>query len=212
MDERIEEYKVKILEAKGNINKNSKLIAKLLYEVKQIIPRKEWKNWYENNIGLSKSSVSEYLKAYKMELELQDKFGIDTTNISVYVLKEYGRMNEMLREIFIENNDITQMSVRDVSKVIKSYKEQYKEVKDEKVRTSQQKQKEQFNEEYEKFQKAFGDLNGLLCGYKHVIKEEDKPIYKKMYRVLAMNFHPDIIKDDGYAMKLINELKKEWGI
>lgn len=44
------------------------------------------------------------------------------------------------------------------------------------------------------------------------IKEEDKPIYKRLYRILAKNCHPDIIKDDGQTMKLVNELKEQWGI
>lgn len=43
-------------------------------------------------------------------------------------------------------------------------------------------------------------------------KEEDKPKYKKLYRALAKEFHPDKVKDDGEMMKLVNQLKDEWGI
>lgn len=42
--------------------------------------------------------------------------------------------------------------------------------------------------------------------------EEDKDKYKKLYRTLAREFHPDKTKDDGEMMKLVNQLKDEWGI
>jgi curved DNA-binding protein CbpA len=33
-----------------------------------------------------------------------------------------------------------------------------------------------------------------------------------MYKVLALNFHPDRTGDDGEMMKLVNRVKEEWGI
>ncbi|NFH99487.1 DUF3102 domain-containing protein [Clostridium botulinum] len=44
------------------------------------------------------------------------------------------------------------------------------------------------------------------------VAEEDKPIYKKMYKKLAFEFHPDKMGGDGHAMQLVNELKQQWGI
>ena len=41
---------------------------------------------------------------------------------------------------------------------------------------------------------------------------EDKEKYKKIYKTLAKTYHPDIIKDDGEMMKIVNKLKEEWGI
>ncbi|CUO75584.1 MULTISPECIES: hypothetical protein [Clostridium] len=42
--------------------------------------------------------------------------------------------------------------------------------------------------------------------------EADKDKYKKIYKTLAKAYHPDIAKDDGEMMKLVNQLKEEWGI
>lgn len=42
--------------------------------------------------------------------------------------------------------------------------------------------------------------------------EDEKGKLKKIYRVLAAKFHPDISKDDGEMMKLVNKLKDEWDI
>jgi len=37
-------------------------------------------------------------------------------------------------------------------------------------------------------------------------------LLKKFYRVLAKEFHPDINKDSGKAMVLVNKLKEQWGV
>ena len=42
--------------------------------------------------------------------------------------------------------------------------------------------------------------------------EEDKSKYKKLYKTLEKAYHPDIAKDDGEMMKMVNQLKEEWGI
>lgn len=43
--------------------------------------------------------------------------------------------------------------------------------------------------------------------------ESEKQGLKKIFKVLAMNFHPDRYKeDDGEIMKLVNKLKEEWKI
>lgn len=42
--------------------------------------------------------------------------------------------------------------------------------------------------------------------------DEDKTNLKKIYRHLSKTFHPDITKDDGEMMKLINKLKEGWGV
>lgn len=42
--------------------------------------------------------------------------------------------------------------------------------------------------------------------------EEEKGYLKKVYRAAAIKLHPDVIKDDGSAMKFLNDLKEQWGI
>lgn len=41
--------------------------------------------------------------------------------------------------------------------------------------------------------------------------EKNKVYYKKFYRVLAQKFHPDVTGENE-TMKIINELKEEWGV
>lgn len=42
--------------------------------------------------------------------------------------------------------------------------------------------------------------------------DDEKRMLKQIYRQLSKAFHPDITKDDGEMMKLINKIKEGWGI
>lgn len=41
---------------------------------------------------------------------------------------------------------------------------------------------------------------------------EEKGYLKQFYRTLAKNYHPDLVHDDGEAMKFLNKLKDQWGV
>lgn len=57
------------------------------------------------------------------------------------------------------------------------------------------------------------DFAGMFGGNNTpAIKEEDKPQYKRLFRILAKQCHPDIVKDDGTLMQLANKLKEQWGV
>ena len=67
--------------------------------------------------------------------------------------------------------------------------------------------------EEELFRKAMEDVDKINSMQKLFSKDEDKPILKKFYRVLANTYHPDN-KDTGDAkmMKYVNNLKVLWGL
>jgi hypothetical protein len=61
------------------------------------------------------------------------------------------------------------------------------------------------NYSYEDFSSYFGTKGSNYT-------EEDKVKLKKIYKALALHFHPDRSGDDGEMMKLVNRLKEDWGI
>lgn len=70
------------------------------------------------------------------------------------------------------------------------------------------------NEINEKSMKAAREQDELMKNLLDLIPtEEDKPILKKFYRVLANTYHPDN-KETGNAemMGYVNDLKQMWGI
>lgn len=67
---------------------------------------------------------------------------------------------------------------------------------------------ENFKSNYSNYN-SYGSYQSNKCSN---YNEEDKSKYKKLYKTLAKAYHPDIAKDDGEMMKIVNQLKEEWGI
>lgn len=85
------------------------------------------------------------------------------------------------------------------------------EVRKEYERRSQ----EQSRSYYEKFYSNYGGREGGYCGsVSGICSEENKAILKKFYRTLSKAFHPDSNpdKDTSEEMKMLNQLKGEWGV
>lgn len=86
--------------------------------------------------------------------------------------------------------------------MFEAFKKQYKASKE-----YERSYYENFKSNYNNYSKGSYSVNNS-SNY----KEEDKEKYKKVYKVLAKAFHPDIVKDDGEMMKFVNNLKDEWGL
>lgn len=56
------------------------------------------------------------------------------------------------------------------------------------------------------------DFSSYFNSKSNTYTEDEKCKLKKIYRTLASKYHPDICKDDGEMMKLVNKLKEEWNI
>lgn len=67
---------------------------------------------------------------------------------------------------------------------------------------------ENYNSNYKSYESESSYQKNKCSNY----KEEDKDKYKKIYKTLAKAYHPDIVKDDGEMMKIVNQLKVGWGI
>lgn len=74
---------------------------------------------------------------------------------------------------------------------------------------AQQRQSKQSNH---KNNYSYSDFTSLFENIKSNFSDDEKVMLKKIYRAMSQKFHPDITKDDGEIMKLINKLKEEWGI
>lgn len=67
---------------------------------------------------------------------------------------------------------------------------------------------------YDNFKNNYSnyDFSGYFNSKSNTYTQDEKDKLKKFYRTLAAKYHPDICKDDGEMMKLVNKLKESWGI
>ncbi|EJR16195.1 MULTISPECIES: hypothetical protein [Bacillus cereus group] len=87
----------------------------------------------------------------------------------------------------------------------KEYKERLQEEYEARRKYQQRSYEESFNSNHNKS----GGGSYQISSSSNYTKEEKK-FLKKFYRVLAREFHPDINKDSGRAMVLVNKLKEQW--
>ena len=70
--------------------------------------------------------------------------------------------------------------------------------------------KQERDKREQEYRQQYSDLFGNNTGM--VVKEEDKDVYKRIYRIASLKLHPDVAKDNGRAMTILNKLKEQWGI
>lgn len=85
----------------------------------------------------------------------------------------------------------------------------------EQIKKQYEEYKERERSYYENYKSNYNSYNSHSSYHNNKIStynKEDKDKYKKIYKTLAKAYHPDIAKDDGEMMKLVNQLKDEWGV
>lgn len=108
---------------------NSIEIGKRLVEAKAIVPHGEWGNWLEKSVEYSQSTANNLMKIYEEYGDNQSTlFGGDANSESVASLP-YTKALALLnipnyeREEFIEENNVHELSTRELDQVIKEKKE-----------------------------------------------------------------------------------------
>lgn len=90
------------------------------------------------------------------------------------------------------------------SELLEKIKKQY-EAKEKQRSSYYESYKSNYNNNY-KYNSSYSNLN--QSNY----NEEEKKHLKKIYKVLALHFHPDKETGDSEIMKTVNKLKEDWGL
>lgn len=91
-------------------------------------------------------------------------------------------------------------------------KEYLKELQD--SYKAKQKSYEYYSSYYDNFKSNYsnGNSSGYFNSGQSNYTEDEKAKLKKIYKVLALKFHPDMNNGDADMMKFVNKLKENWGI
>lgn len=103
-------------------------IGKRLVEAKELLPHGEWGGWLANNIDYSQSTANNLMQLY-------NEYGTDLSTIPALGNLSYTKAIALIgidsdeREQFIEDNDVENMSAKELQKVIKEKQTLEKELK-----------------------------------------------------------------------------------
>jgi hypothetical protein len=117
----IEDITRDILQLKNQTAKNIILIGKKLYQVKQALDHGDFLQYLEEKVDYTSRTAQRFIKVYK-------EFGNATTlsDLEPSKLICLSKINKKDREKFIQDNDINNMSCRQIEQSIKEYKKSCK--------------------------------------------------------------------------------------
>ena len=93
--------------------------GRVLTEAKPLVPHGQWESWVRDSFGMSSRTAQGYMAAW-------DKFGSDPQLVNV----QYTKLREMLalpegtQEKFLEDNNVAEMTSREVKEAVKKVREE----------------------------------------------------------------------------------------
>ncbi|AYE35893.1 hypothetical protein CP523_15240 [Clostridium septicum] len=119
---------------------NSIEIGRKLVEAKELLPHGEWGNWLEKEVEYSKSTANNLMKIFKEYGAEQTTLLGDNTKIQAFGSLSYSQAVLLLgiplerREDFIKDNNVENLSTRELEKIIRELKQEKEEIIKEKKR------------------------------------------------------------------------------
>lgn len=200
---------------------NSIEIGRRLVEAKEIVGHGEWSNWLEKSVDYSQRTANDLMRIFNEYGSSQISLLGDNLNSQTYANLSYSKALALLgipkeeREEFVKENNVDDMSTRELQKAIKEkqkleekllkYKDENKNLKDEIKIINSNRSDELVNREVEienlknhikvleKKQKESEDINPEL--------EEEIKLSRNLLQEKAVEL--------GEAYKEIEQLKKE---
>jgi chromosome segregation ATPase len=133
---------------------NSIEIGRRLAEAKQVVPHGEWGTWLVQNVDYSQTTANNLLKIFDQYSNDQLSVFGDNLKSQAFENLSYSQAVALLgvpeeeREAFVQDNDVENMSTRELQQAIKEKKEIEEQLK----------QKEKETAELEKKQKAHDEV------------------------------------------------------
>jgi len=125
----LENCVVEINKAKDNIEQSIIKIGQWLTMAKGLIKHGKWENWLELNVGYTKMTASRYMKAYNLINTVPKEIEYKVEKLGGTKIIELSILNTEQVEDIVVNNDVENMSVRELKELVKGFKKSNKESK-----------------------------------------------------------------------------------
>ena len=105
-------------------------IGRLLVEAKSMVPHGEWGKYLEERVNYSQSTANNYMKLYQEYGDNQESFFNSFSNSQAFGNLTYTQASALLalpaeeRQEFAENNDVAEMSTRQLEQAIRERNEE----------------------------------------------------------------------------------------
>jgi myosin heavy subunit len=133
-------------------------IGKRLIEAKEMLTHGEWGGWLEENIDYSQSTANNLMQLYR-------EYGSDTSKIPTLGNISYTKALALLsvpeeeREQFIADNDVENVSARELQKIIKEKQQLEKQI--EKAEKAAEKEKDKLSKNIKKLEKQLQEASSM---------------------------------------------------
>ena len=202
---KLEEYTKQIKEKEKQIVLNFVDIGKQLKEVrdKQIYKEKfnNWEDYIKDNFSFSKRNADNMIRVFEV-------FGKTSSQIGFWKCLELAKLPEEQRQELMQENNVEDMSVREVSEVVEDKKAELGIEEQQQDLTQTQEESPKVADKVDMLDKALSYLSEELDNVFSGLDNLQKPIYKKEYSENKQYFRSTFKSIDGKLLEVTNKLRK----
>lgn len=120
----LEQIAIKVKEISEKSCEGQIKLGGLLIDAKSKVKHGQWKKWLDTNTNFSQSKANKLMKAYRM-VEVSKSYTY--TNLDIHKVLALTTLKEEIDvEIFMQNFDLENMSVREIEKEVRRYNKELK--------------------------------------------------------------------------------------
>lgn len=163
-------------------------IGRLLVEAKSMVPHGEWGKYLEEKVNYSQSTANNFMKLYQEYGDDQESFFGSFANSQAFGNLTYTQALALLalpaeeRQEFAENNDVADMSTRQLEQAIRERNEARKAQEDAEARAAQQ---EKVVEAEKENTARLRDLHAKAKGEANAANEKVEKLQKQLEKAKA---------------------------
>lgn len=210
-NENVDKLIQEINEIDKTISQNKIEIGRKFISIRdELKKKKSWIKYITDNTLYTRMTVNNYVRVIEEILNVKSIIHLESLDHTKLVI--LLSLSQELRENFISNNDLENMSCSQIKKEIKKINDEINPPKEKDTKGG--KFDNVFNEDNigELTDEEKEEINKQITLHsKNRYPKEEEEYRKKYIKILSKNFHPDV-GGTNEDMHIILKIKEEWGV